>query len=89
MLKEKDLIPGYIITMPKPAWWFGTDIRLRPELALEYYPSLLVSVVARHPRRHAKKTAPTDVWEIVILSLGKLKTIEIRPHQFTLWKRIL
>ena len=89
MIKEKDLTPGRVIMMPKPDGWLSTPLIARRQLEIEYYPSLIVSVVALHARRHAKKSADAYDWEIVILSLGKLKTLSIYPHQFSLWKRVL
>ncbi len=87
MIKEKHLVPGRVLlrafdhptkrdhyNYPLP-WWI---------------PCMVISVIKDVSRRHAKKTAPADGWEVLVIWWGAyggraLEQVRILPHQ-TCWK---
>ena len=87
MIKEKHLVPGRVLLrcVDHPTkrdqyndpldWWV---------------PCMVIAVTKDVSRRHAKKTAPVDGWEVLVIWWGaypgrSLEQVRILPHQ-TCWK---
>ena len=78
MIKEKDLCPGRVLT--------SMDyVRGEPEVTAW----LVIGFTTKIKRRHSRKTAPKEGWEVLMLSFGgKLQVHHVTPSSFASWKRL-
>lgn len=90
MMKPKALIPGRVITQ----MIHGFDDSYKLVTTLISW--MIISVEETTKRRHSKKTAPKDGWNVLMIRLGKdnngvageFKTFQIIPDELYKWKSL-
>lgn len=86
MIKERDLVPGKVITSCEKRH------TQRGEWVLVVTAWMIVGFQENVARRHSKAKAPREGWHVVLLQFGgKDRTIidmTITPNNFATWKRL-
>jgi hypothetical protein len=90
-MKPKSLVPGRIITQKVANYDY--DVNGQYRLITTILPWMIVSVEETVWRRHSKKTAPPNGWNILMIQFGKsdfcnIKTFHINPDGLQVWKSL-
>ena len=85
MIKEKDLVPGKVITYIQRAWRAGAEVD-----SISAW--MIIGFTEQVRRRHSKSSAPRDGWHVLLLRFGEegqtLWDTMITPSAMTRdWKR--
>ena len=87
MIKQKDLVPGRVITSADKKW--------TPEgkQVMVITAWMIVGFQESVKRRHSKSKAPREGWHVLLLKFGgkdrTLVDVTISPASFGNWKRLL
>jgi len=87
MIKEKHLVPGRVLLR---AFDHPTKKDAYGDPLPEWIPCMVIAVIKDTARRHSKKTAPAEGWEVLVIWYGEhawkpFEQVRIWPHQ-TCWK---
>jgi len=86
MIKQKDLVPGRVITSVDKKW----SSEGVPILIVKAW--LIVGFQESVKRRHSKAQAPREGWHVLLLRFGGkdrvLEDVIISPSTFGNWKRL-
>lgn len=83
MIKEKDLVPGRVITTMKRVWGRGEPDR---DVITAW---LIIGFTSHVKRRHNAKQAPREGWHLLLLSFGgALQAVHITPSSLRQYKRL-
>lgn len=92
MIKEKNLVPGRMLlqSSERRVPIFDQDGRHKYDVwNTVWHPCMVVAYYPDIKRRHSKKTAPIEGWEVLVLWTGEVRRpiehVRIRPND-TSWK---
>lgn len=92
MIKERDLVPGKVITSVDRAWGVnGQGVRGYVEVVTAW---MIIGFQDQIRRRHSKMKAPREGWHVLLLKFGDadrvLHDVVITPSEMTSnkWKRL-
>lgn len=87
MIKERDLVPGKVITSIDRRWTRDGEV----ELVIAW---MIIGFMEVVKRRHSRQTAPRDGWHVLLLKFGGgdriLNDVVITPTEMmsNKWKRL-
>lgn len=94
MIREKHLVPGRVIanvTTESNPIFDDRGRHTHSVLVDVWHPCMVISYVADIGRRHAKKTAPRNKWEVLVWWMDerqrKLESVMITPNSVK-WKSL-
>lgn len=86
MIKQKDLVPGKVITSAEKKWTSDGN----PILVVTAW--MIVGFQENVKRRHSKAQAPREGWHVLLLRFGGrdriVHDVVISPNTFGNWKRL-
>ncbi len=82
MIKEKHLVPGQVLVFRSSRAGVKAGIGGIPTTTLEDYwqPCMVVSHYPVIKQRHARKTAPVDGWEVLVVWMGDTTRLVDHVH---------
>lgn len=87
MIKERDLVPGKVITSIDRRWTRDGEV----EHVIAW---MVIGFMELVKRRHSRSSAPRDGWHVLLLKFGEgervLHDVVITPSEMTTnrWKRL-